>query len=451
MFAVRRRRTNKDATQGRRRRLAATTLAAAGLTLVAASAPAAAQVTPLPGPACTPVEYGGAGEPDVILATDLPMQGASAGRSEQMVAAVRLALEDASWQAGERRVGLQVCDDSLATTGAWDAATCRANAEAYASRPDVFAVVGTYNSGCAAEMLPILGQAPGGPVAMVSPGNTLVCLTEPGAGCPADEPARFYPTGTRNYVRVVPNDADQAAGLVTFARAKDVRRPFVLFAAGDATSRGQAQAFIRAAKRAGVRPAGLRRWDPEGRGRDFRAVMRKVRRSGADAVVLAGLTEQAGGALIRAKVAVLGPNAGAVKLIAFDGFAQQSTIDSAQRAARGMFVGVPGRAPDALTGRGASIVERLGQAYDPVELYAPYAAQAAAVALDAIARTTGDRAGVAPALLATEVQDGIVGTFSFTESGDTTARTITVFRARQTFQAVREVEPPAALVAAARG
>ena len=42
------------------------------------------------------------------------------------------------------------------------------------------------------------------------------------------------------------------------------------------------------------------------------------------------------------KVAVLGPNSGAVKLLAPDGFAQQSTIDLAGSASKGMFASVPG-------------------------------------------------------------------------------------------------------------
>ncbi len=88
-------------------------------------------------------------------------------------------------------VGFQACDDSSAKTGLWTKSRCQANARAYAANPAVLGVVGTYNSGCAEAMIPILGRAPGGGVAMVSPGNTLICLTESSPSCPkgrAQEP-----------------------------------------------------------------------------------------------------------------------------------------------------------------------------------------------------------------------------------------------------------------------
>ena len=53
---------------------------------------------------------------------------------------------------------------------------------AYASNEGVIGVIGTFNSGCAAIIIPVANQAPNGPLAMVSPANTYVCLTEGGPG-----------------------------------------------------------------------------------------------------------------------------------------------------------------------------------------------------------------------------------------------------------------------------
>jgi hypothetical protein len=64
--------------------------------------------------------------------------------------------------------------------------------------------------------------------------------------------------------------------------------------------------------------------------------MQKAKSSGADAVVLGAILEENGAQLIKDKVAALGPNDGPVKLFAFDGFAQQSTIDQAGPASAGM-------------------------------------------------------------------------------------------------------------------
>lgn len=403
-------------------------------------------VTAVAADACGPIEYGGDGEPHLLIASDLPLQGASSGRSEQMNDAIRIALDRADWTAGDHSVAFQACDDSLTETGAWDAETCRDNAQAYVDNPDLVGVLGTYNSGCAVEMLPILNEAS---VALVSPGNTMVCLTRSGGDCADDEPERFAPSGERSYARVVPNDADQAAGLVSFAQAEGFERPVVLFAAADPTSRGQAIAFRNAAREAGIAPVAMHPWDPEAD--DYTDLMETVAGEQPDAVILAGLTEQNGAAVIQAKVDALGVNNGDVALLAPDGFAQQSTIDEAGDAAEGMYVSVPGRAPSALTGVGEEVVAALAEDHTPVELYAPYAAQAAEVLLDAIARGDGDRAGVSRALFSTRITDGVVGSFEIGLEGDPTINPITIFRAAGTFEPVEEIEPGAELVEAARG
>src|SRR5690606_22760057 len=210
--------------------------------------------------------------------------------------------------------------------------------------------------------------------------------------------------------------------------------PVVLFAADDPTSRGQAVAFRNAARAAGIPVAAMHEWDPEAE--DYMELMETVAGDQPDAVILAGLTEQNGGAVIQAKVEVLGANDGDVALLAPDGFAQQSTIDEAGDAAEGMYVSVPGRAPSALTGIGAEVVAALAEEHDPVEMYAPYAAQAADVLLDAIARADGDRADVAKALFETEITDGVVGSFEIGPEGDPTINPITIFRAAGTFEPV---------------
>lgn len=124
----------------RRGRVALAACAAVALLALAtgwSAAQAGAAAVPLPLTTCTPVEYGGAGVPDAIIATDLPMQGASALRSAQMKEAVFLALERRGWTAGSVTVGLQGCDDSDAATGAWVKAICDANAARYAANPSV--------------------------------------------------------------------------------------------------------------------------------------------------------------------------------------------------------------------------------------------------------------------------------------------------------------------------
>ena len=366
-----------------------------------------------------------------------------------MVEAIRVELERRDWRAGSERVGFKACDDALTKTGEWDRAKCEQNARAYARDRSVIGVIGTYNSGCAEAMLPILNRAPGGPVPLVSPGNTLVCLTKKSPSCEAGAPARYYPTGRRNYARVVPTDADQGAGLASFHRRRKLDRVFVLQAQADATSAGQARTFTRAARELGIEIFGEASWDPKAR--SYRRLMEKVKAAKPDAVLLAGLTEQNGGRLIQEKAAIVGTN-DRVALLAPDGFAQQSTITAAGPASRGMFVTTPGRSPEALPESGQGFVddlkERVGDR--PLELYAPYAGQAAAVLLDAIARSRNERGRVSQALSKIRIRDGIVGNFAFDGSGDTTLRAITVSRASREFRPVTEIDPRPSLVAEAR-
>ena len=374
------------------------------------------------------------------------MQGDSAERSRQQVEAIRIVLDERDWKAGPVAVAFQACDDSIAKTGLWDPPTCRANARAYAKDQKVLGVIGTYNSGCAAEEIPILNKAG---VAMISPGNTAVCLTEPSSNCEDGQPQSLYPTGRRNYARVVPNDAFQGAALAEFAKQQGMERPFVLYAADDPTSTGQATNFRAAAQALGLGSAGLATWDPKAT--NYTRLFKKVKRSATDGVVLAGLIEENGAQVIQDKAKVVGANE-KVPLVAFDGFAQQSTIDRSGSASRGMFASVPGRAPESLTGQGSALVHDLKGEVDgePVEQFAPYAGEAAALMMDAIADAGTHRAAVVRAIFASS-GGGILGPFRIEPSGDPSVGPITLLKAGSTFSPYREITPKASLVTAARG
>jgi branched-chain amino acid transport system substrate-binding protein len=408
-----------------------------------AAGPAAA---PVASSACGAPQYGGQGAPEAIVVSDLPLQGDSKQRSLQMNDAIRLVLEGANWQAGGVTVGFQACDDSSGKIGLWTKAQCQANARAYAADTSVLGVIGTYNSGCAEAMIPILSQAPSGGVAMVSPGNTLICLTQSSPSCGKGEPKSLYP-GRRNYARVVPNDAYQGAGLASFAKKQGVEDAYVLYAGDDPTSLGQAKTFRGAARKLGIHVAGFKAWNANAS--SYRGLMGMVADAAPDAVLLAGLTEENGAKLIKDKVAVLGPNSG-VKLLAPDGFAQQSTIDLAGKASKGMFASVPGQVPQNLTGPGKKLVGELEKELGgPVELYAPYAGQAASVVLDAIGKGR-DRSGTIDAVRATSVHNGITGSFEILPSGDPSVGPITVSVAKKSFVPFQVMKPGASLVKAAR-
>ncbi|MEX0816298.1 MAG: branched-chain amino acid ABC transporter substrate-binding protein [Gaiellales bacterium] len=415
------------------------------------------QVTALPSAACEAVEYEGDGEPDVLIATDLPMQGSSRTQTVQMVEATRFVLEQHGWKAGGLDIAFQACDDSTAQAGKWDSGKCAQNAQAYASNADVVGVLGTFNSGCAAIEIPVLNQAPGGGVAMVSPANTYVCLTEAGPGCAGDEPDKYYPAGTRNYARVVAHDAYQGAAVAQFAQNLGVTSVYVLNDK-EAYGLGVAENFRNAAESLGIEIAGFAAWDPKAS--SYEALMNTIEGTGADAVFLGGLICENGGQVIKDKVAVLGDNvedpSQGVVLLMPDGFTTQATIDEAGAASAGAFSSVAGVPADQLTGAGKEFVDAFMAetgAEPPLEPYTAYAAQATAILLNAIEQGGDDRAAVIEALFKTKLTDQIIAPNVEVnpETGDITPGVVTIYVARDTFETQEIITPEDALIEAAKG
>jgi len=411
-------------TSRKRSALVALALLVASLALVAAGCGGSddgGEVEALPSSSCQALEYDGDGDPDYLVATDFPMQGASRTQTEQIVAAIRYELEQREWKAGDYNIGLQVCDDATAQAAKWDSGKCSQNANAYAANDSVIGVIGTFNSGCAAIEIPVLNQAPDGGIAMISPANTYPCLTVnlPG-GCDASEPAKYYPTGSRNYTRVAPADDYQGAFIAEFMQKQGIESVYILNDK-EAYGLGVATTVRKASEHLDIEVLGFEAWDPKAS--SYEALMKKIQGTGAQAVFLGGLIDENGAQVIKDKVAVLGPNDGDVKLIAPDGFTTQSTIDESGGAARGMFMSVAGVPIDSFTGTAKEFADALvagplaGKAIDP---YAIYGAQSAQILFDAIAESDGSRTDVIAKMFEAEVTDGLLGTFTFNENGDPT-------------------------------
>ncbi len=413
-------------------------------------------VEALPSSSCTKIEYEGEGDPDAIITTDLPLQGSSRAQSLQIVKATRFILGQRDWKAGDTNVGYQSCDDSTAQAAKWDSGKCSQNAQAYAANEAVIGVIGTFNSGCAAIEIPVLNQAPGGGIPMVSPANTFVCLTEGGPGCESSEPDKYYPTGTRNYFRVVPHDIYQGAAVAEFAKSQGTKSIFILNDK-EAYGLGVATRFRNALKAVGIKVAGFTAWDPKAS--SYEALMRQIKQAGADAVFLGGLTDENGAQVIKDKVAVLGPNTGKVKLYAPDGFTQQSTITEAGvENAKGMFMSVAGVPVKQLTGEGKTFIvafqKELGN--EKVDPYAAYGAQAASVLLEAIEASDGSRTSIIEQLGQTKVEGGILGSFEINENGDPALAKggivgFTIYRAEKELVSETTLSPKQKTIDAARG
>jgi branched-chain amino acid transport system substrate-binding protein len=412
-------------------------------------------VDALPSSSCTAVEYEGEGEPDVLIASDFPLQGSSRTQTTQIVEAIRYLLEQSNFKAGDHNVAYQSCDDSTAQAGKWDSGKCSTNAQAYAGNEKVVGVIGTFNSGCAAIEIPVLNQAPGGGVAMMSPANTYVCLTEGGPGCDGTEPDKYYPSGSRNYARVVAHDAYQGAAVAEFMQEQGIKSVYILNDK-EAYGLGVATNTRNAVEHLGIKVAGFEAWDPKAA--SYEALFRKIGQTDADAVFLGGLIDENGAQVIKDKVAVLGPNDGDVKLFAPDGFTTQQTIDEAPEAAPGMFMSVAGVPIDEFQGAGAEFAEAFkprlgGKEIDP---YAIYGAQAAQIMLDSIAASDGSRSDVIAKMFEQSVTDGYLGSFEINENGDPGGAEgavvgFTIYKATDKLETEKTISPKPENVEAARG
>jgi branched-chain amino acid transport system substrate-binding protein len=387
------------------------------------------EATALPSAACGAIRYGGDGEPEALIASDLPLQGANRALTTQMADAVEFVLEQHDWEAGGKKIGFQSCDDATAQAGSWDSAKCSSNARAYANNDTMLGLIGTFNSGCAKLVIPIMNRAPGGPLAMVSPANTYPGLTIGGPGTESGEPDNYYPTGKRNYARVVWNDQFQGAADAQFAKEQGMKKVYVL-SDKETYGNGIATLFSEYAKKLGIEvvPGRPEAWDKDASSYD--AVATKIANSGADAVFLGGIVCNNGGKLIKDLRAGLGPN---VVLFGPDGWTpiDSATIKTAGPASEGMWITQPGIPTDQLKGAGKTFVDDFtaqeGQAPDP---YTAYAAQATEVLLKAIDDAEGERDQVASKLFNQDFSDSILGSFEIDENGDTTLGTVSVWQVK---------------------
>jgi branched-chain amino acid transport system substrate-binding protein len=356
---------------------------------------------------------GGGGALNVY--SSLPLQGASRPQSEDVIRGIRLALKQKGNKCGDWSINYESLDDATAAAGKWEAGQTSANARKVAQDDKAIAYIGEFNSGASAISIPITNEAG---ILHVSPANTALGLTKGGAGAEPGEPDKYYPTGERNYGRVVPIDTIQGAAQAQWMKDEGVQSLYILDDA-EVYGKGVAANTKTAAEELGIQIAGEDSWD--GKASNYRALAAKIKSSGADAVFTGGIIDNNAPQLYKDLNAAM-PDA---KLFGPDGVATVDfTAEIPAKVQQQSYLTAPTLSPEELPPAGQQFYKdyeaEYGEPQDEIDPYAVYGYEAMAVVCDAIAQGGDDRAAVKDAFFATENRESPLGTYSIDQDGDTT-------------------------------
>jgi branched-chain amino acid transport system substrate-binding protein len=344
-----------------------------------------------------------------------------------MVNGIKLALDQAGGKAGQWTVDYTSLDDSTAPAGKWDPTQTAANARKVAGDSKAVYYIGEFNSGASEVSIPILNQAG---IPQVSPANTYVGLTTNLPGSAPGEPQKYYPTGKRTYLRIVPIDSIQAAAdLIAMKQAGCTK----VAVANDKEAYGQGLATLLGLEKGfyGITITSDTGIDPTAP--NFRSYASTIAGQGADCFFFAGIVSN-GAVQITKDVHAALPKA---KIFGADGVC----TDSYTAASKG---GVPATIDPLMEctvatqnlaaypgGKAflAAYKAKYGVAHpDP---YAIYGYEAMKLGLDTIASlgsNGSNKADVLKALFAVKSRSSVLGTYGFDANGDTTLKAYGLYK-----------------------
>jgi branched-chain amino acid transport system substrate-binding protein len=369
----------------------------------------------------------GGGGNTVDVYSSLPLQGASTAQTDPMVNGMKLALEQAGGKAGSLTVNYTSLDDSTAAAGKWDPAQCAANARKVAQDSKAVFYMGEFNSGCSEVSIPILNQAG---VSQVSPANTYVGLTTNEPGSAPGEPQKYYPSGTRTYLRIVPRDSIQAAADLVAMKEAGCTRVAV---ANDKEAYGAGLAALIELEKGfyGVTVTSNTGIDPTAP--NFRSYAATIKGEGADCFFFAGIVSN-GAVQITKDVNAAIP---AAKIFGGDGVCTSTYTNSKEGGVPAsidplMECTVATQDLSAYPG-GATFLAAYKAKYgvsnpDP---YAIYGYEDMKLGLETIASLGAkgtEKSAVREALFAIRSRNSVLGTYGFDANGDTTLKAYGLYK-----------------------
>ena len=367
----------------------------------------------------------------VDIYSSLPMQGSSNVQTIPMVNGMKLALAQAGGKAGKYTVNFTALDDSTAAAGKWDPSQTAANARKVAADPKAVYYIGEFNSGASEISIPILNQ---GGIPQVSPANTYVGLTTSLPGSAPGEPGKYYPTGKRTYLRIVPIDSIQGAADLLAMKQAGCKKVAI---ANDKEAYGAGLAQLIELEKAeyGVTVVSNTGIDPTAS--NFRTYAQTIKSEGADCFFFSGIVSNGGVQIVKDVNAAL-PTA---RIFGPDGVCTSAWTQASQG-------GVPASIDPliqctvatqdlaAYPGGKAFLAGYQGKygSADP-DPYAIYGYEVMKLGLDTIASlgANGDnKADVLKALFAIKDRKSVIGTYGFDANGDTTLKSYGLYSADKT-------------------
>jgi len=363
----------------------------------------------------------------IDIYSSLPLQGASSAQTGPLVNGIKLALEQAGGKAGSFTVNYQSLDDSTAQAGKWDPTQTAADARKAATDPKAVYYIGEFNSGSSEVSIPILNQAG---IPQVSPANTYVGLTTNEPGSAPGEPQKYYPTGKRTYLRIVPRDTIQAAaGLETMKHDGCTK----VAVANDKEAYGAGLAALLELEKGkyGVNVVSNTGIDPTAP--NFRSYAETIKSQGADCFYFAGIVSN-GAVQITKDVNAALPNA---KIYGGDGICTGSYSNPAMH-------GVPASIgpkiqctvatldlPAYPGGKDFLAAYKAKYGTSSPDPYAIYGYEVMKLGLDTIAglgSKGNDKSAVLAALFGTKSRQSVLGTYGFDSNGDTTLKSYGLYK-----------------------
>ncbi len=228
---------------------------------------------------------GGGDEPHVIrgdvatVYTSVPRHGVSVSASEQVLAGERRALAERHARAGGFRISLRELPATDDRDHPWDPGLVASNANRAADDPTAIAYLGELDYGATAVSLPITNDAG---LLQVSPLDGLTSLTQRPPGRPRAGPERYYPSGSRSFVRIGPTDLSEARAIVERLKDADATRIGIVFDR-EIYGRELAAQVAELARDEGLKPVALQEY--RGEVDEIPDIVRHLADAGPDAVV----------------------------------------------------------------------------------------------------------------------------------------------------------------------